>query len=162
MVLAKEGKIGYSANVQDIWTSEQKEVTEHLITVPVDSEVGEKIENVQSVTVPVYYGMDLRDKGLKPLLRFQFTHFYTWRGLNQRGVVRKPKVDDLSSVADGSFTGGTYKEEIFVHRVYVPDNIVTRDEAGEESIQAVQSCTKVAVDPGHRIPFRRWIQKVSH
>jgi hypothetical protein len=149
MVLAKESKIGDSANIQDIWAGEQKEVTKHLIAVPVDSEVGKKIENVKSVTVPVYGGMDIRDKGLKPFCRLQFAHLHARAGLKQRRMVGEPEVDDLSSVADGSFAGGTHEEKIILHRVYVPDDVIARDKAGEEVIQAVQSCTKVGVDPGH-------------
>jgi len=122
--------------------------------VPIDSEVGEKIENVKSVTVPVNGGMDIRDKGLESSCRFQFAHLHTRASLKQRAVVGKSEVDNLSSTDDGSFTGGTHEEEILVHRVYVPDDVITRNEAGKEVVQAVQSCTEICVDPRHRVSFQ--------
>jgi hypothetical protein len=155
MVLTKESKIGESAYLQDIWASQQEKVAEHLIAVPVDSEVGEKIEYVKSIAVPVYGGVDIRDEGLEPFLRFQFTHFHARACLKQRGVVGKPEVDDLSSVGDGSFTGRTYEEEIIVHRVYLPDYVVARNEASEEIIQAIQSCTEIGVYLRHRVSFQK-------
>jgi hypothetical protein len=141
MVLPEDSEESKHTYVKDIGTGQQEEVSQHLIAAPENRKVGEEIENMISVPVPVYGFVNLGDERFKSLRWIQTAYFDTGAISHEWLVAGETEVEDLLTVFQDFVSIGIYEKSVFLNRTYLPDYVVSGDQSGKETIELLQSGT---------------------
>ena len=153
MPASQQTEVGDGLHVVEVRAGEHEEVAQHLIAVPVDSQIRQGVEDVVRAVAGTLDGaVNLRDEALEATLGVHRVGLNLGAGVDQRRMVCETEVDEPAPLRSRGRDVGVHEEGVILDRLDLPHQVVTGDQPTQHAVQAREPGCVSSVDLHHDRP----------